>query len=104
MWYNIYARKNRAHQIYIKGERTMYKTREGKILNESTIISRKRYDEMEEAGYRWYSVELRESAQEAYDRLATSDLKVVRIYSKTTSVRGYHKLYAMVKTKDLEEE
>lgn len=59
---------------------------------------------MEEAGYRWYNVDFQESAQEAYDRLATSDSKVVRIYSKTTCVRGYHKLYAMVKTKDLEEE
>ena len=75
----------------------MYITKEGKVLQDTTMISRKRYEKMVKNGYMYASIIFRETAQEAYDGFMSKGYESVRIYSKATRIRGYHELYAMVK-------
>lgn len=77
----------------------MYKAEHGKVLNDHVILSRSRQEDMLNKGWELRHVELHESAQEAYDRIKkqAGPLKIVRIYSATTAVRGYHDKYAMVR-------
>lgn len=76
----------------------MYKTIDGKTLDSSVILSRSREDYMLENGWDLRHVETGETAQEAYDRIVQANPeKIVRIYSATTAVRGYHSKYAMVR-------
>ena len=76
----------------------MYKAEKGKTLDDSVILSRAREEEMLAKGWSLRHVEIRETAQEAYDRISQAEpFKVVRIYSATTAVKGYHSKYAMVR-------
>lgn len=75
----------------------MYITKEGKALQDTTMISRERYEKMVKDGYRYASICFRETAQQAYDGFISKGYESVRIYSKTTRVRGYHELYAMIR-------
>lgn len=72
----------------------MYTTKEGKTLNES-ILSTKRLNRMGDNGYYYRTIE-NETSQQAYDRLSPM-YETVRIYTETTRIRGYHKLYALVR-------
>lgn len=77
----------------------MYKTKEGKTLKETNMISAARQKQMiDEQGWTISILEPNESAQEAYDRLLKQyPSRIIRIYSETTRIRGYHSLYAMHK-------
>lgn len=76
----------------------MYITKEGKTLNGSNMISRSRQEKMIQDGWTIVHVDPRESAQKAYDRISDERPgRIVRIYSNTTRVRGYHDKYAMVR-------
>ena len=74
----------------------MYRAEDGKILDDSVLISRKRQAEMASRGWKRRLVNLQETAQEAYDRIYFPG-RIVRIYSETTCIRGYHSHFAMVK-------
>ena len=76
----------------------MYKAENGKILDDSVILANSRMEDMLSKGWSLRHVEIRETAQEAYDRISKAEpFKKVRIYSATTRVKGYHDHYAMVK-------
>ena len=76
----------------------MYTTKEGKTLNGSNMISRSRQEKMLASGWSLVHVDVRESAQEAYDRISEEHPgRIVRIYSDTTRVRGFHDKYAMMR-------
>ena len=76
----------------------MYKTKEGKVLEDHNMISRSRQEQMLSTGWELRHVDDRESAQDAYDRISKDNPgKIVRIYSATTAVRGYYNKYAMVR-------
>lgn len=76
----------------------MYRAENGKILDDSVILSRSRQDSMLSKGWELRRVDLHETAQEAYDRIsAANPFRIVRIYSATTAIKGYHDKYAMIK-------
>ena len=76
----------------------MYTTKEGKTLNGSNMISRSRQEKMIQDGWTIVHVDPCESAQEAYDRISEEHPgRIVRIYSDTTRVRGFHDKYAMMR-------
>ena len=78
----------------------MYRAENGKILDDSVVIGRKRQEQMATKGWSFRVVNSQETAQEAYDRIHGGfPNRIVRIYSATTAIRGYHNHFAVVKMK-----
>lgn len=73
-----------------------YTNNKGKTYDAHNMISKSRAEQMVSKGYTYELVNTGELAQEAYDRLIKK-FDVVRIYSQTTRVKGFHTFYAMCK-------
>lgn len=76
----------------------MYTTLKGKTLDDHVILSRSRQEDMLAKGWVLVHVDTHETAQEAYDRITKAHpFRIVRIYSATTAIKGYHDKYAMMR-------
>jgi len=65
-------------------------------MNKPYLLSNKRVLEMEKTGWFLMISEFREDDTELYNRLIKR-YKQVKVYYTTTGVKGYYRLFAMVK-------